>query len=251
MILLRFIDGKASDLLENKTAQEQVVVNNGERSPGARQQHSDKAGSNAQSLNALIKESDNPQAAQLKKDIDNLRKERAKLITRIKENRRRLGYKEAESTAIERLLTMKKNEDKDGTKRRRIGYLKRMKAKLEFRISTEASSLLQEKDIIRKINEINAELGKALASARLERKTEFIKSDIDLYKNNIIKINLELQELDTRLDAMYVGLRKALGIGSWQNKQQQQHQRPKKSQQAHAQEINLEDIAVIKKKDAK
>jgi hypothetical protein len=125
-----------------------------------------------------------------------------------------------------------------------------MKAKLEFRISTEASSLVQEKDIIRKINEINGELGEALAAARLERKTEFIKKDMELYKNNIMEINLKLQELDTRLDAMYVGLRKALGIGSWQNKQQQQ-QRPKKSQQAHVQEINLEDIAVIKKKDAK
>ncbi len=240
---------KASDLLENKTGQEQVMVNNGERSQPSRAPHNDRDGS-VQSLNALIKESNNPQAAQLKKDIDDLRKERSKLITRIKENRRRLGYKEAESTAIERLLTMRKNEDKDGAKRRRIGYLKRMKAKLEFRISTEASSLTQEKDIIRKINEINGELGEALASARLESKTEFIKKDIELYKNNIIEINLKLQELDTGLDAMYVGLRKALGIGSWQNKQQQQQQqRPKKSQQ-RPQEINLEDIAVIKKKSA-
>ncbi|HIH50720.1 MAG: hypothetical protein ABSE71_01330 [Candidatus Micrarchaeaceae archaeon] len=227
-----------------------MMVNNGEHKQAGKPR-SDKDDSGVQSLNTLIKESNNPQAAQLKKEIDDLRKERSKLITRIKESRRRLGYKEAESTAIERLLTMRKNEDKDGAKRRRIGYLKRMKAKLEFRISTEASSLTQEKDIIRKINEINGELGEALAAARLERKTEFIKKDIEDYRNNIMEINTKLQELDTRLDAMYVGLRKALGIGSWQNKQQQQQQKPRKSQQSRVQEINLEDIAVIKKKDAK
>lgn len=185
----------------------------------------------------------------IKDDIDNLRKDRSKLIARVKDCRRRLSYKEAESAAIDRLLKMKKEEDKDGQKRKRVGYLKRMKQRLEFKISTEASSLSQEKDIIRKINEINQELNEALASVRLERKVGFIAKDIEDYRKSITEINTKIGELDTKLDGLYVNLRKSLGIGSWQNKQQQQ-QRPKKTQQ-QSQGINLEDIAVIKKKDNK
>ncbi len=230
-----------------RTPQGQVMTDNRKQrqSSGSRPYAGKDADS--RSLNTLIKESNNAAATQLKNEIDDLRKERSKLIARIKDSRRRLGYKEAESGAIERLLTIKKNDDKENAKRRRIGYLKRMKSKLEFKISTEASSLSQEKDIVRKINEINHELGEALASARLERKTEFIKKDIEDYKKNIEDINVKLHELDVKLDGLYVSLRKTLGIGSWQSKQQQQ--KPKKVQQVQG--INLEDIAVIKKRDSK
>lgn len=168
----------------------------------------------------------------------------------MKDSRRRLSYKEAEEAAIGTLLKMKKDDDKDGSKRRRVGYLKRMKQKFEFRISTEASSLSQEKEIIRKINEINQELDEALASVRLERKLGFIKNDIESYKKSITEVNTRIEELDGKLDGLYVNLRKTLGIGSWQNKQKQQQER-KKTQQMQMPEINLEDIAVIKKKSDK
>jgi len=59
-------------------------------------------------LNTLIKESNNPAAMTIKKDIDDLRKERTKLIIRVKDSRRRLSYKEAEEAAINKLLQMKK-----------------------------------------------------------------------------------------------------------------------------------------------
>ncbi|MGD0510531.1 MAG: hypothetical protein ABSA33_01705 [Candidatus Micrarchaeaceae archaeon] len=231
---------------KDKTAAPKTDKNPDSRAQGHRSSGEDEK----QSLNALIKESNNPEAIKLKEDIDNLRKDRSKLIARIKDSRRRLSYKEAEAAAIDRLLKMRKEEDKDGAKRRRVGYLKRMKARLEFKISTEASSLAQEKDIIRKINEINSELNEALASVRLERKVGFISKDIEEYRKSIVDVNTKIGELDTRLDGLYVGLRKTLGIGSWQNKQQQQ-QRPRKQQRAQESGINLEDIAVIKKKDAK
>jgi len=143
---------------------------------------------------------------------------------------------------------MKKEEDKDGSKRKRIGYLKRMKQRLEFKISTEASSLAQEKEIIRKINDINQELNEALASVRLERKAGFIVKDIDDYRKSISEINMKIVELDTKLDGLYVSLRKMLGIGSWQNKPQPRQRKP---QHMQIPEINLEDIAVIKKKTEK
>jgi uncharacterized coiled-coil DUF342 family protein len=195
-------------------------------------------------LNTLIKESNNPAAMTIKKDIDDLRKERTKLIIRVKDSRRRLSYKEAEEAAINKLLQMKKEEDKDGSKRKRVGYLKHMKQKFEFKISTEASSLSQEKEIIRKINEINQELDEALASVRLERKLGFIKKDVEDYQKGITDINKRIEELDAKLDGLYVNLRKTLGIGSWQNKQKQQQKKVQQQQQ----DVNLEDIAVIKKK---
>ncbi len=206
---------------------------------------------NKQSLNMLIKESNNPEAVKLKEEIDNLRKDRSKFIAKVKDSRRRLSYKEAEHTAIDRLLKMRKEDDKDGSKRRRVGYLKRMKSQLEFRISTEASSLAQEKDIIRKINDINQELDEALASVRLERKIGFITKDIEEYRKSITEINTKIGELDTKLDGLYMSLRKTLGIGKWENKQQQQMQQQRPKKQLQMQGINLEDIAVIKKKDSK
>jgi uncharacterized coiled-coil DUF342 family protein len=201
------------------------------------------------SLNTLIKESNNPAAMELKKEIDDLRKERSRLIIRVKDSRRRLSYKEAEEAAIGTLLKMKKDEDKDGSKRKRVGYLRRMKQKFEFRISTEASSLSQEKEIIRKINEINQELDEALTSVRLERKLGFIKSDIESYRKSITEVNSKIEQLDAKLDGLYTNLRKTLGIGSWQNRQKAPEK--KKIQQMQIPGINLEDIAVIKKKSEK
>ena len=122
-----------------------------------------------------------------------------------------------------------------------------MKARFEFKISTEAASLSQEKEIIRKINDITQELNEALASVRLERKIGFINKDVEEYRKSITEINTRIGELDAKLDGLYVNLRRILGIGSWQNKQQSQ----RKQQPVEVPGINLEDIAVIKKKEVK
>ncbi|MDE1869035.1 MAG: hypothetical protein KGH60_03675 [Candidatus Micrarchaeota archaeon] len=209
--------------------------------------HSDKP-----SLNDLIKVSNNPQAEKIKTDIDELRKERSKFIARAKECRRKLGYKEAEFAAIDKLVKMRKEDDKDGEKRRRFGYLKRLKNKLEFKISTEATSLSEEKELIRKIAEINKELSESHAFIRMERKLEFVKKDIAEYKAGLAEADSKIAESDQKLDAMYTELRKALGIGSYQNKAKRGHPQPKKREHAApSQDVNLEDIVVIKKKDGK
>jgi uncharacterized coiled-coil DUF342 family protein len=53
---------------------------------------------------------------------------------------------------------MNKEKDKDGEMAKRYNYLRRLKNRLEFRISTEAGSLTKEKEMIREISEINQEL---------------------------------------------------------------------------------------------
>ncbi|MGC8586219.1 MAG: hypothetical protein ACP5K5_01580 [Candidatus Micrarchaeia archaeon] len=127
---------------------------------------------------------------------------------------------------------------------KKIGYLKHQKRRLEFRVSTEATSLSDEKELVRKINEIDAELNEAFSIIRLERKIELMKKDIENYRNELSKYNAEIAEKDSKIDALYTEIRKLLKLGRWQNK-------PRVEKQHRAmpvQEINLEDIAVIKKK---
>jgi uncharacterized coiled-coil DUF342 family protein len=201
-------------------------------------------------LNNAIKESKDPEVAKLKTEIDAVKKLRSDVITKVKENRRRLNYKEAESVAVARLLEMEKAKDADNAKRKKIGYLKRLKNKLEFKISTEASSLTAEKDLVRRIEEINKELGEAYKTIRLERKSDFVKKDVEDYKKALLELEARIAEHDKKLDELYDKLRKLLGIERGRRREQM----PAKRRQAPKpvpQEINLEDIAVIKKKEKK
>lgn len=249
------------DLLDGAT--ENARAADGQVQPGAAQVQVSTAGSKSTaaenlnpnngsggkvSLGKLVAESKNPEAERIKKEIDAARAQRAKLIGRVNEYRRRLAYKEKESVVIERLL---KNEIEKGgakTKNGRIGYLKRLKNKLEFKISTEASSLSEERTLVRKIDEVGKQLNEALAVVRLERKRDLVKSDIEQYRKGVIDIEKEIADSDIKLDATYGELRRVLGIGKWQNKPKQHS---KKIPAPKAQEINLEDIAVIKRKEAK
>jgi uncharacterized coiled-coil DUF342 family protein len=201
-------------------------------------------------LNDAIKESKDPEVAKLKVEIDGVKKLRNEAIAKVKESRRRLSYKEAEAVAITRLLAIEKGKDANNAKRRKIGYLKRLKNQLEFKIATEASSLAAEKDFVRKIEEVNKELNDAYKAIRLERKSEFLKKDAEDYKKLLAELELKIAEHDKKLDELYDKLRKLLGI------ERGRHGKPasvKKKPQARpmSQEINLEDIAVIKKKAKK
>jgi uncharacterized coiled-coil DUF342 family protein len=200
-------------------------------------------------LNNAIKESKDPEVAKLKEEIDAVKKERGDAIAKVKDNRRRLNYKEAESVAITKLLDIEKAKDKDNSKRRKIGYLKRLKNKLEFKISTEAQSLTAEKELVRQIEEINKELSVAYKAIRLERKTELVKSDIEECRKNINDYETKIQGHDKRLDELYDKLRRLLGIERAKRAKPAQKKRVQSQQMPP--EINLEDIAVIKKKDKK
>lgn len=199
-------------------------------------------------LNNAIKESKNPEVAKLKEEIDSVKRLRSEVIVKIKDNRRRLSYKEAEAVAVARLLDIEKGKDKDNSKRRKIGYLKRLKNKLEFKISTEATSLSAEKDLVRQIESINKELNDAYKTIRLERKVEFVKKDIEQYTKAVAELETKINEFDKQLDTLYDKLRKLLGMERGRSARPPVKRKPP---QAVSQEINLEDIAVIKKKDKK
>jgi uncharacterized coiled-coil DUF342 family protein len=198
------------------------------------------------SLEQLVSESNNEEIKALKKEIDEIKKGRMAIIIKLKELRHRLGYKEAELVAIEKLLTIEKQNDDPNARSKRIGYLKHLKNRLEFKISTEVSSQASERDLVRKINEVSLELNEALKLVRLQRKVEYIKGDITKYEGELGGLNKQIDEVDVKLDDKYRSLRKMLGIG---HEKHLQKKRP--IQPPSMPEINLEDIAVIKKKGAK
>jgi len=173
------------------------------------------------------------------------------MIAKIKEHRRRLGYKEEEFAALQHLVTMNKEKDKDGEQAKRYNYLKSLKNRLEFRISTEASSLSKEKEMIREISSINQELNQLSVAVRMDRKLGLVKGDIEECRTKLAELEPKIIEIDGKLDMMYTDLRKKLGIvkrvAPPERKTRPREDRPRP--QPRDEEINLEDIAVIKKKE--
>ncbi|MGC9099084.1 MAG: hypothetical protein ACP5HW_00860 [Candidatus Micrarchaeia archaeon] len=148
-----------------------------------------------------------------------------------------MGFKKAEQSAILKLLETNKEQEK------KIGYLLRLKEKLEFKISTEASTLDAEKDLIRKINEVNEELDRAIKKKRLARRAELLSSDIEELNKQIEEKEKLVKESEKKLDELYDNLREILG--KKRNKQKEKRSPPKE------QKISLADIAVIKEKKNK
>ncbi len=211
-------------------------------------QHTENAGIGGperKSLSVLIKESSNPEVADIKSQIDECRRQRDALITSIKDYRRKLEYKQAENIAISKFV----ESEKDNVEIKKIGYLKRQKNRLEFKLSTEARmSLDDEKAIIRKIAEIDGQLAGLLKFARLQRKIGYIQNDIKEYTEKLNETDKSIRELDAKLDGLYASIRKALGIHGARSITQQKQIKRRQVQKAAQPEINMEDIAVIKKK---
>ncbi len=177
---------------------------------------------------------------QLKSAIDQEKGVRSGVISEIKSARNRLAYKIADKTAISQLSQISKNTTKN------IGFLRRKKEQLEFRIATEAFSVEAEKGLIRSKNEIEKELDEALKSFRLRKKLEFIDNDIIQLNKQLTELDAKIKESDKKLDVLYSELRALAGAGE----RRQRNDRDKKQQreQPKLQEVSLADIAIIKDK---
>ncbi|MDE1857376.1 MAG: hypothetical protein KGH98_04860 [Candidatus Micrarchaeota archaeon] len=207
------------------------------------------------SIDDRVKESNNPEALEVKKEIDTVKAEREAMIGKIKAARRRLRYKEMESASITKTLETQPSKQDDSAARKRLGYLKKMKNRLEFKVSTEASSLSDERDLIRNINKINAEIKELdgiFKFDRLRRKITYVKKDIEDFNNEIKTLNAKIMELDARLDGMYDRLRRILGMSNRRDRDKA-HERPRsqKHEAVKAVDINLEDIAVVTRRGKK
>ncbi len=153
-------------------------------------------------------------------------------------------YKETEKIAVAKLV----EENPDEIDYRKIRYFKKLKNRIEFKISTSSLSLNEEKDLIRKINQVNEELAKSMKFVRLKRKSELINSDIEEFKSNINQLDDEISAIDLKLDDYFSKLR---AINRTNNKFER-FTRPstfnnRKYEPRPTPNFSIEDIAVIKK----
>ncbi|MDE1855528.1 MAG: hypothetical protein KGH57_04410 [Candidatus Micrarchaeota archaeon] len=153
--------------------------------------------------------------------------------------RGKLNYKHEEQAALSKLSAI-------NTAAKNLGRLKRMKSSIEFKIATEATTLTAERELIKKLNDINKELDEALNAYRFRRKVELVAKDIDEIGKALESYKNQVLEVDKKLDALYADLRSLTG---WKRKpvaEQKPRRAPKREEPF---EVSLEDIATIKKKD--
>ena len=180
---------------------------------------------------------------ELKAKIEEERKKRFGIIHEVRAARNRLAYKIADKAAISQLSEISKSNTKN------IGFLRRKKEQIEFRIATEAFTVEAEKDLVRKRNQIDQELEAALKSFRLRKKLEFIDKDIEELTKKITELEGKIKDSDKVLDELFANLR------SMKGGPRDRGQRPDRKQQRDMpkpQEISLADIAIMKdRKDDK
>ncbi len=168
------------------------------------------------------------------------------LIDQIKKLRSRINYKQSEGETIEKLLQMGNLSKNYGERQAKLRMLHKQKQKLDFRISTEAFSLNEEKELVRKIKEIDLEIAEALRVVRLFRKREYIKKDMEEYTAQLKKLDSDIAESDKKLDDLYSNLRKVLKVNMRERPKPVPQKRERKRPEIL--EVNLEDIAIIKRK---
>jgi uncharacterized coiled-coil DUF342 family protein len=152
--------------------------------------------------------------------------------------RGKMNYKLEEQVALSKLSV-------SSPAPKNVGRLKRMKSSIEFKIATEAATLTAERELIKRLNEINKELDEALNAYRFKRKVELVAKDIDEIGKALESYKNQVLEVDKKLDALYANLR---GLTGW--KKSTDEHRPKRTPKHEGPfEVSLEDIATIKKKE--
>ncbi len=166
-------------------------------------------------------------------ELEAAKRRRGEFLDSIRRYKRKLAYKLEEQEAIKKLADMSKKNTKN------IGYLRRRKENIEFRISTEAYTLDEERELIRRKNEVDAELEEAIKSYRLRRKQEYIVSDIAELTKRIAEAEAALGEAEKKLSEIYASYRKKQ---DWEprRKEERKHTEPRHD------EISLADMAIIK-----
>lgn len=168
------------------------------------------------------------------------------LIGQLSALRNKLRYKETEHEALTKLLAMPHDNVN-------VGRLKRMKESLEFRIATEAATLNAEKELIKKLTVINADLEDALKVYRFKRKSELVAKDIEDLKKRFEEYRVQIHDDDKRLDGLYASLKSLTGWGDRPQRpgpggSEGLQMKKRHPPQDAPLEISLSDIATIKNK---
>ncbi len=197
------------------------------------------------SLLEIAKESNKDDAVKLANDIEEAKQKRRELVESKKKESKTLHYKMFELQTVTALIDMGKLGDYK-EKSALVRKLLRQKRGLEFRISTESFSLNDEKELIRKIREIDKQLNDALRTVKLFRKKELVTKDIEEYTKKVNDAKAGITAINDEITNMYDRLKRMLNMQ--ERRAQKPIRQPAKRQAPAAPSINLESIAVIKKK---
>lgn len=132
---------------------------------------------------------------ELKSQIEGLEQEKSKLIDRIKVLNRRVRYKKYEKKALEPFL--------EQTKDVRIAPFRRKKRGLEFRISTQAFTPRQEREMLKRLRKVEDKLNELREVERARRKKKYVERDIEEGEKEIGEIEEKLQSLRADLRKYY------------------------------------------------
>ena len=165
--------------------------------------------------------------------IKTLEDEKSKLIDEIKKNYARIKYKKYEEKALEPFL--KKTESV------RVEPVRRRLRQLEFKIATQAYTPAIEKQLVKEVKKVEAELKELRQIERARRKKRLVTQDIDDAEKRIggieetlKKIRSELKDLYAKVRTLKSGKKHGIVFG-----------------EKHDTMVSLEDIVVIEKDNKK
>jgi uncharacterized coiled-coil DUF342 family protein len=169
---------------------------------------------------------------QLKTRIEELEKNKAELIERIKALNRRIRYKKYEQKALQPFL--------EQTKDVQVAPFRKQKRALEFRISTSAYTPKMEKELIKQLKKIDEELDKVKEVERARRKIKYVEQDITDGEAEIVKIETDLKVIRDELKKLYDDMK---GFRMSQRKAMAAQER------ADEDLVALGDLAVLEKEE--
>lgn len=175
-----------------------------------------------------------------KQEQPSFRKQLGELLYKQRRCRGIIANKEAEIVAITKLVEI---EHKKGSFN--IRQLKRLKEKFEFKLSTEARSLTDEKELIRRIGEVDSKIDYAYRIMRLKRRSELLAGDIVRYKAELEELRKKIKEAEATFAAANAHARAAAQHDQYKRSRHSTEQREKPAG------INIEDIAIIDKRSSK
>ncbi|MEM3781668.1 MAG: hypothetical protein QXT43_01745 [Candidatus Micrarchaeaceae archaeon] len=150
----------------------------------------------------------------------------------------RLAYKKSEAEALSKLVSL--NE-----KYKSIGRLKHMKEVLEFKIATEARTLEEEKALLKRLGDVEAELKEAIAAQKLRGKSMLVEKDIAELTKREEELNAAIAEANKQIDELKLRLGAA-------TRPRRAHRNVRREPNAAAPlTVSMEDIAIIKTKKGK
>lgn len=138
--------------------------------------------------------------ADTERRIEDLKAKKVQLIERLKKVMGTLKYKGYEEKAFEPFLKEHSNVE--------IPPIRKRINELEFRIATQAYTPRIEREIVKKLKELEKEFEKYRAIETARRKHAFIRKDIEELEKEKKKIEEELGNVRDAIRTLYKDLRK-------------------------------------------